>query len=90
MQTQIVRTCRVCGHKQAAAIRLQLANGRPFNDLAREYQLEPAELWRCRLQHIEDPFKLYNFLDASAEKARALDAARIHPLILAQVDHDPQ
>ena len=90
MQNQIVRMCRVCAHEKAGAIRLQLANGRPFNELAREYQLSQVELWRCRLQHIEDPFKLYNFLDASAEKARALDAARIHPLILAQVDHDPQ
>ena len=90
MQNYIVRTCRVCGHEQAGAIRQQITNGRPLDEIAREFQLNPVDLWRCRLYHIEDPLQFYNFIEASAEKARVLDAARIHPLILSQVTHDAQ
>ena len=75
------RPCPICCHANHQAIQVRLASGDHLIQIAATHDISIAALWRCRLNHIQDPTEHYDIDVASAQKARLLNKPDQKPMV---------
>ena len=83
------KPCAICTHPNHATLHARLAAAEPLAGMSQDTGLPIAALWRCRLNHIEDPTHHYDVLVASARKARLLNKPDQKPIV-SIIDHPSQ
>jgi hypothetical protein len=78
------RPCPICCHANHQAIQIRPASGDRLIQIAATHDISIAALWRCRLNHIQDPTEHYDIDVASAQKARLLNKPEQKPMVREQ------